>query len=131
MERSPGDVISQIASYGRPTLVSGLMARAVTPAAVAPTLQDRPQPAPAQHMPSTVALAPAAMSALVEAQARLAQDAPVLLRQDTAEKLDQLIAQLEAASGSADAAELAAPFTVRRLQAARDALSPSLIDLQA
>jgi hypothetical protein len=131
MERSPGEVIGQIASYGRPSPVSGMMTHAVVPAAVAPTLQDRPQPAPAQHMPSTVALAPAAMSALVEAQARLSQNAPILLRQDTAEKLDQLIAQLEAASGSAADAELAAPFTVRRLQAARAALSPSLIDLQA
>jgi hypothetical protein len=131
MERSPGDVISQIASYGRPIPLSGMMARAVAPAAVAPTLQDRPQPAPAQHTPSTVALAPATLSALAEAQARLAQDAPILQRQDTAQKLDQLIAQLEAASGGTADAELAAPFTVRRLQAARDALSPSQIDLKA
>jgi hypothetical protein len=131
MERSPGDVISPITIYGRPSLVAAMKARAVNPAAVAPALRDRPQPAPGQHLPSTVALAPAAMSALVEAQARLAQDAPVLLRQDTAEKLDQLIARLEAASGSPAVAELAAPFTVRRLQAARDALSPSVIDLQA
>jgi hypothetical protein len=131
MVRSPGEVISQIASYGRPNPVSGMMARAVTPAAVAPVLRDRPQPSPSQHLPSTVALAPAAMSALVEAQERLAQNAPVLQRQDTAEKLDQLISRLEAAAGSATDAELDAPFTVRRLQAARAALSPGLIDLQA
>lgn len=124
-------MISQIASYGRPSLVAAAAVRAASPAPVAPSLEDRPQPAPGQHTPSTVALAPAAMSALVEAQARLAQDAPILLRQDTAQKLDALIARLEAASGSAADAELAAPFTVRRLQAARDALSPSLIDLQA
>ena len=124
-------MISQIASYGRPNPLSGMMARAVAPAAAAPTSQDRPQPPSGQHMPSTVALAPAALSALAEAQARLAQDAPILQRQDTVQKLDQLIAQLEAAAGSDGAAELAAPFTVRRLQAARDALSPSLIDLQA
>ena len=124
-------MIGQIASYGRPNLDPGMMTRAVAPAPATPSPWDRPQPAPTQHLPSTVALAPAAMSALVEAQARLAQHAPVLLRQDTAQKLDQLIARLEAASGSAANAELATPFTVRRLQAARDALSPSRIDLQA
>jgi hypothetical protein len=123
-------VVASLASSGSLNLIQGMMARAVSPAPIAPTLQDRPNPAPAQHSASVVAFAPAAMTALIEAQERLAQDAPVVVRQQTAQKIDQLIARLNDSSGPvASGSDI--PFAVRELLAAREALSESLIDLQA
>ena len=75
---------------------------------------------------STVALAPVAMTALLEAQERLSQDAPPLVRQHTAQKIDDLIWRLNGAGATAGA-----PFPVRQLQTARDALLSSPFDLQA
>ena len=121
-------MIDQITSYGRPNPISGLMARAVSPAAVTPTLRDRPQQPSGQHSVSIVAFAPAAMTALIEAQERLSQDASALERRQTAEHIDQLMYQLnEAPQGSCGNG----PMTVRQLRVCRDALSQSLIDLQA
>jgi phytoene dehydrogenase-like protein len=121
-------VIDQITSYRRPSPISGLMARAVMPAAVTPTLLDRPQQPSGQHSVSIVALAPAAMTALIQAQERLSQDAPALEREQTAAQIDQLMYQLNEAPQGAYGS---GPMTVRQLRVSRDALSQSLIDLQA
>jgi hypothetical protein len=93
----------------------------VTPAPVASTAEDRPQPpiAPALAAPPMV-LTPAAMSALIEAQAQVSSDAPVFARQDTARKLDRLISQLD--GDPPPPPTEATPFTIVRLQAARRAL---------
>jgi hypothetical protein len=70
---------------------------------------------------STVALAPATMGVLLEAQERVAAEASALTRQTTARKLDQLIARLEGDPPPPSIAGVA--FAVRRLQLARDALA--------
>jgi hypothetical protein len=127
-------MVASVASFGAFKLVQGQMARAVQPAPSAPVLQDRrsqPAPQPAsQPSPSAVAFAPAAMTALIEAQERLAQDAPATVRQDTAQKIDQLISRLND-SPTPMAAHADVPFAVRQLLVARQALSQSLVDLQA
>jgi hypothetical protein len=70
------------------------------------------------------------MTALIEAQERLAQDASMVVRQDTAQKIDQLIVRLnDKATPAATHADV--PFALRQLIVARQALSESLIDLQA
>lgn len=121
-------MINRIASYGRPGLIQAVTTRAVTPVAVAPVLRDRPPPPPAQHSASAVAFAPTAMTALIEAQERLAQNAPALVRRRTADEIDRLIARMEA---GADVQLAQASLTVRQLRSVRDALSRSGIDIQA
>jgi len=123
-------VVASVASFGSPSLTQGAMARAVSPAAAAAVLRDRPPQAAGAYAVSTVALAPAAMSALIEAQERLAQDAPPLDRTRTARRIDQLLNQFAAADGPGDP-NAATPFAVRRLQTVRAALSPAFVDLQA
>src|SRR5947199_1562700 len=94
----------------------GPAARAVRQ--VAPALAAEEQaPRPTQHSASSVALAPASMAALIEAQERMTADTPMLVRVHTAQKIDQLISRLDDGdppppppSGSS--------FTVRRLQTA-------------
>jgi hypothetical protein len=122
------EVISQIASFDRPNPAQGQMAHAVAPAAMAPTLRDRPRPvtATAALHASTVAFAPAAMTALMEAQEHLADNAPVMVRRRTAQEIDKLIYRMNDGAASADA-----PLAVRQLKSARLALSHSLVDLQA
>jgi hypothetical protein len=137
------EVAAAIASYGSLNLIQGralwgMMTHAVTPAAEAPDLQDQPQPAPqaspeASGAPSATNLAasdanltPASMSALIQAQANLNQNAPAMIRQHTAEKIGEMIWRLDAAPALSPA-----PFAVRQLQAARAALSQSLVDLRA
>jgi hypothetical protein len=115
-------VVAALASVGRLTLAQVSPARAVTPAPRAPTADDRPQPPPAPVLAaSSVALAPAAMGALIEAQAQMSQEASVLARQDTARKIDRLIEQLD--GDPPPPRSEGAPFTVRRLQVARQALA--------
>jgi hypothetical protein len=139
-----GEVAASIASYGSLSLMQGqalwgqtlgaLMAHAVTPTADAPTLDDQPQQPPAQpSTPPAVNLAasdanltPASMAALIQAQANLSQAAPAMIRQHTAEKLGEMIWRLDAALALGPA-----PFAVRQLEAARRALSESLVDLRA
>jgi hypothetical protein len=142
MERSQ-QVVAAIASYGSLNLIqgqalSGLMTHAVTPAADAPDLQDQEQPAsersaeqpappPAVNLAASNAnLTPASMSALIQAQASLSQNAPAMIRQHTAQKLGEMIWKLDAAPALSPA-----PFAARQLQAARAALSQSLVDLRA
>lgn len=137
MERSQ-QVVAAIASYGSLSLTQAMMARAVMPAADAPDLQDQPQPsAPkaetASEAPPPIDLAatnanltPASMAALIQAQASITQGAPAMIRQHTAERIGEMIWRLD------DAPALSpAPFAVRQLQAAKKALSESLIDLRA
>lgn len=97
-----------------------LAARAVAPASLAPRANERPRPAP-MSAASIVALAPAAMSALIEAQEHMAGDATEFDREHTAAKIDRLISRL--GDGDPPPPPTAqAPFTVRRLQAARERL---------
>jgi hypothetical protein len=108
-----------------------MTARAVSPTPDASNLQDhRSRPPVARHTTSNVAFAPAAMSALIEAQERLSQGAPPLVRVCTVAKIDHLITIL-ADAPAAEVGTLAAPFAVRQLQTAREALSQSPVDLQA
>jgi hypothetical protein len=128
-------VVASIASYGSLSLISGAMARAVSPTTDAPTLQDHPRPPAAQHKAvqhtaSNVAFAPAAMSALIEAQETLSHGAPQLVRTRTVAKIDRLISILaDVPADETGAPE--APFAVRELQTAREALALSPVDLQA
>jgi hypothetical protein len=120
-------VVASVASFDSLNLVQArpASAGAVMPVPAAPISHDRPQPAP-QHIVSAVALAPAAMSALIEAQATLSRPAPLLARDDTVHTIDQLIYRLDAGATSEDM-----PFEVRRLHAARMALAQSPVDIKA
>jgi hypothetical protein len=132
LERSADDVIGQISAFDRlgPTF-SGLTTRGVSPDAETPHPADRPrQPAAVPLSASMVALAPAAMTALIDAQARLDQNPPQLVRARTVARLDRLIASLEDAP-AAQAANDAAPLPVRQLEHAREALARTPVDLQA
>jgi len=118
-------MFATIATYASPKLNQSpargpAPSRAVAPAPVAPPSNERPRPAPMSSA-SVVALAPAAMSALIEAQEEMASSAPVLDRARSAAKIDHLISRLDGGDPppppTADA-----PYTVRRLQVARDRL---------
>jgi len=116
-------MFATFATYASPRLnqspVQGAAtSRAVAPASIAPrTNEQPPRPAP-MSAASTVALAPAAMSALIEAQEHMAATATELDREHTAAKIDRLISRLD--DGDPPPPPTAdAPFTVRRLQAAR------------
>ncbi|MBS0362866.1 MAG: hypothetical protein JSR98_15930 [Proteobacteria bacterium] len=75
---------------------------------------------------SNVMLTPASMSALIQAQASLSKHAPAMIRRHTADSLGQMIWNLDAAPPLSPA-----PMAVRQLQAARSALTQSLVDLKA
>ena len=119
-------MIATIATYAsprlnQPTPVQAAPTRAVAPTPPAPVSNDRPpQPAPLRAA-SIVALAPAAMSALIEAQEHMG-DTSVLMRETTADKLDRLISRLDDGDPPPPPAD-GAPLTVRRLQTAREQLS--------
>jgi hypothetical protein len=123
-------LVASVASYGNLSPTSVMTARAVSPTPDAPNLRDRPRPPAAVHTTSNVAFAPAAMSALIEAQEHLSDGAPHLVRVRTVAKIDHLITIL-ADAPAAEVGALAAPFAVRQLQTVRDALSLSPVDLQA
>ena len=123
-------MVASIASYGNLSPISGMVAHAVSPTPAAPNLQDRGRPPAAQHTFSNVAFAPAAMSALIEAQERLSQGAPQLERAQTVAKIDHLITVLADAPAD-EVGTLAAPFAVRQLQTVRQVLALSPVDLQA
>ena len=125
-------MIGRTAAFDRlsPTF-SGLTTRAVSPAAQAPRPHDRPrEQTPAPPPLSIVALAPAAMTALIDAQARLDHDQTQLVRARTVAGLDRLIASLEDAP-AAQAISDAAPLPIRQLEHAREALARTPVDLQA
>jgi hypothetical protein len=117
-------MFATIATYASPSLtqlptLGSAPLCAVAPAPAAPTTNDRPRPAP-MSAASTVALAPAAMSALIEAQERMASDTAELDREQTAAKIDRLISRL--GEGDPPPPPTDAPLTLRRLQAAREQL---------
>ena len=121
-------MITRIASAGSLSLTPPC---AAAPAADAPLLRDRPRQAAAQPAVSMVALAPAAMTALLDAQARLDQDLPQLERACTVAKLDRLIASLVGAPAAQAAQDDVASLPVRQLEQAREAMARTPIDLQA
>jgi hypothetical protein len=123
-------LVASVVSYGSLSLMSGVMARGVSPSADAPMLPDRQPRRPPQPIVSNVAFAPAAMSALIEAQERLPEGAPQLVRVRTMAEIDRLIAILGDRPADAVAAG-GAPLSVRELQGARQALALSPIDIQA
>jgi hypothetical protein len=113
-------LIASIAAHGSLKLGQSANTRAVAPVSPAPLSNDRPPEAPAWHSASTVALAPAAMSALIEAQEHMG-DGTVFDREKTAAKLDRLISRLDDGDPPPPPAG-GAPFTLIRLQTARDLL---------
>jgi hypothetical protein len=115
-------VVASVASFGSLNLMQGMMARAISPAAVAPTLKDRPQPSSAQHTSATVAFAPAAMTALLQAQEQMDRHAPVTARMPTVIAINQLISQMVDEPPSAQPVP-DAPMTLRRLETARQQLA--------
>ena len=124
-------MIASIASYASPTPVLSPMAQAVPPATNAPALGDPPRPRSPQHSTFTVALAPAAMAALIEAQVTLSNGAPAADRQTACAHIDRLIARLS------DGRMLTPPpageqlATLRRLETARAQLGRALGAIQA
>ena len=127
-------VVASIASLGSLNRMQGMTAHAVAPAN-APVLQDQPnarQPvATPLRSASSVALAPAAMAALIEAQEHLAHGAPARVCERTIEKIDHLISRVAEGrlNPAAPLAEGAA--TLRRLETARLQLSQSFAGIQA
>ncbi|THD63525.1 hypothetical protein [Phenylobacterium sp.] len=110
-----------------------MTARAVTPTAQAPSLQDQPPPAPVPHIATAVALGPAAMTALMQAQEQLSATSPATVRTETAQTLGRLLYDFD---GDADDAPpppagTAAPLPVLQLKTTQQALYRSLIDLRA
>jgi hypothetical protein len=115
-------VVAIVASSGSLNLMQGVMARAVSPAADAPTLKDQPQPSAAMHTAAQVALAPAAMHALLQAQEQMDKNAPMLARTPTVIAIDQLISQMVDAPPPAQPVA-DAPLTLRRLETVRQQLA--------
>ena len=120
-------MFATVATYASPSLNQSPVrgpapTRAVAPTPAAPPTNDRP-PAPTPiRSASTVALAPAAMSALIEAQEHMAASVSLLERVHTAQTIDRLISRL--ADGDPPPPPTAdAPFMVRRLEAAREQLA--------
>jgi hypothetical protein len=114
-------VVASVASFGSLNLIQGRMARAVSPVAATPVSGDRPQSS-SQHTASAVALAPAAMAALIEAQENETQDAAPLARLRTVHVLDQLLGTLDGAQTT-----LGAPASPARLETARAQLLETAI----
>jgi hypothetical protein len=126
-------VIASVAPFARPTLIQGMMARAVTPVAQAPSLQDQPPPAPIQHVVTPVALGPAAMTALMQAQEQLNASSPATVRTETAQTIGRLLYDFDDDEDDAPPppAGNAAALPVLQLKTTQQALYRSLIDLQA
>lgn len=83
-------MIASAAYFARPSLMQWAKTQAARPSAAAPVSRDRRQRRPAEHAFAAVVLAPAAMSALIEAQ-ELAQDAAPM-------GIDRLCSRLDEAS---------------------------------
>jgi hypothetical protein len=114
-------LIVSIAAHGSLKLGQSAPTRAGAPVSPAPVSNDRPRQAPVWRSASAVALAPAAMSALIEAQENMGSGGTEFDRQKTAQKLDRLISRLDEDDPPPPPAA-GAPFTLRRLQTARDLL---------
>lgn len=112
-------MVASVASYGNLNLIQ---ARTVSPGVVMPSSalpisRDHSRPE-AQHAVSAVALAPAAMAALIEAQEHESAGAAPLARLRTVHVLDKLIATLDGSE-----AAMGSPVSTQRLEAARQRLS--------
>jgi hypothetical protein len=124
MERNQ-PVISQIApvTVYRPGSAEVLAARA--PVQVEPALQL--QAAPARPNASIVALAPAAMSALIEAQEHMAGEATSSDLDAAARKIDHLLARLTDTRAAQPAAQPAAgDFSIQMLMTVREQLRETI-----
>jgi hypothetical protein len=133
-------VIGSGTTYGGLSLTQGAMTYTVSPGASAGAAGDQPQSDPqgqaqsaaaaqqgaAELSAANVNLTPASMSALIQAQASLSQNAPAMIRQHTAENIGQMIWKLDQAPPLSPA-----PMAVRELQAAQKALTQSLVDIRA
>lgn len=114
-------MIASVATYASPKVNQPPPSRAVAPAPAAPVANERPpQPSP-QLNASVVALAPAAMTVLLQAQEDISSGAPVLTVVHTAQEIDHLIARLDDGDPPPPPID-GAPLTVRRLQTARERL---------
>jgi hypothetical protein len=99
--------------------VEGLTPRVLRPLEMEAVLAGQPISAP-QLAASQVALAPAAMSALIEAQEHMAGDATPTDRSDTAQKIDQILARLTDTPPAQPVAQAAqGDFSLQMLVAAR------------
>jgi hypothetical protein len=114
-------VIAGSPPIGRVNLTQVAPARAVTPAPAAPAADERPPEPASAKAASFVALAPAAMGALLEAQERLTGDSSPAARQHTVRKIEQLIVRLD--GDPTPPPPDGTSFTMVRLQAVRAALS--------
>ncbi len=89
---------------------------------------DAPAARASAHSASQVALAPLAMSALIEAQEHMAGPATPSDRSLTGQKIDHILARLaDAAPGTPEAAVVPGGFSVRMLVAARQQLCDSFV----
>jgi hypothetical protein len=123
-------VVAAVASSRIPSLIQAAAARAVSPVAAASPVEDRRKPPVPTPVSCAVAFAPAAMSALLEAQEGIARTPPPLARATTVGWIDHLISTLDDAPAQAVDAERA-PLEVRRLETARVQLARVGIDVQA
>ena len=123
-------MVASFASFGLVCLVLALLVCAVSPAAATPTAQDRPRPPAERHAACAVALAPAAMSALLDAQEWIAKGPLPLTRTLTVGKLDRLISSLAGEPAAAVDPE-DAPSALRELETTREQLARATIDLRA
>jgi hypothetical protein len=118
-------LIATVATYGSPRLNQPTAVRTAPLRAVAPTppvpLADQRPPQPAPLNASIVALAPAAMTALIQAQEYMNASAPVLEVVHAAQEIDHLIARLDDGDPPPPPTD-GASLTVRRLQTARQQL---------
>jgi hypothetical protein len=111
-------VVAAVAFFGNLNPVREPTPHAVAPAAVAPVTAVPTSRPHTQHVVSAVALAPAAMAALIEAQEHEGPDSAPLARLRTVHILDQLIATLDGAQTT-----LGSPASAQRLETARQRLA--------
>ena len=123
-------MVAPIALYGYLSPVSGAIARAAFPVADAADPRD-PQPRAPRHSASTVALAPAAMAALIEAQETLSNGAPAADRQTACAHIDRLIDRLSDGRMLTPPAVGERLATLRRLETARAQLGNAIGGIQA
>ena len=108
-----------VLSLGR---IGGTAARAMVEVAPVAATERRPDDRAAPKA-SVVALAPAAMSALIEAQEHMAGDATPTDRSDTAQKIDHILTRLTDAPPATPVRQPSVgDFSVQMLMAARQQL---------
>lgn len=102
-----------------PVRIEGLTPRVLQPLEMEAVLNGQPVSSP-KLAASQVALAPAAMSALIEAQEHMAGDATPSDRSDTAQKIDHILARLTDTPPAQPVAQaVLGDFSLQMLVAAR------------